>query len=133
MKHHRTRVVVTLLVAALALGAPGLAKADTVTDWNATLIAGLEAAKLPPQTSARTSAIVQASVFDAVNGIERRYTPYHVNPAAPSGASRDAARQCRLHRSRRADPVPEAAVRPTVRGNTGADLPRPPRPGPVGA
>ena len=57
MKHHRTRVVVTLLVAALALGAPGLAKADTVTDWNATLIAGLEAAKLPPQTSARTSAI----------------------------------------------------------------------------
>ena len=34
---------------------------------------------------------MQASVFDAVNGIERRYTPYHVNPAAPSGASRDAA------------------------------------------
>jgi PAP2 superfamily len=91
MKHHRARVVVTLLIAALALGAPGLAKADTVTDWNATLIAGLEAAKLPPPTAARTSAIVQASVFDAVNGIERRYAPYHVNPAAPPGASRDAA------------------------------------------
>ena len=91
MKHHRARIVVTLLAAALALGAPGLAKADTVTDWNGTLIAGLEAAKLPPQTSARTGAIVQASVFDAVNGIERRYTPYHVDPAAPPGASRDAA------------------------------------------
>ena len=34
---------------------------------------------------------MQASVFDAVNGIERRYTPYHVDPAAPPGASRDAA------------------------------------------
>ena len=91
MKHHRARIVVTLLAAALALGTPGLANADTVTDWNGTLIAGLEAAKLPPQTSARTSAIVQASVFDAVNGIERRYTPYHVDAAAPRGASRDAA------------------------------------------
>jgi len=91
MKHHRTRVVVTLLAAALALGAPGFAKADTVTDWNGTLISGLEASKLPPQTCSRISAIVQASVFDAVNGIERRYTPYHVDPAAPPGASRDAA------------------------------------------
>jgi hypothetical protein len=91
VKHHRACIVVTLLAAALALGAPGLAKADTVTDWNGTLIAGLEAAKLPPQTSARISAIVQASVFDAVNGIERRYTPYHVDPAAARGASRDAA------------------------------------------
>jgi PAP2 superfamily len=91
VNRHRARIVVTVLAAALALGAPGLAKADTVTDWNGTLIAGLEAAKLPPQTSARTSAIVEASVFDAVNGVERRYTPYHVDPAAPRGASRDAA------------------------------------------
>src|SRR4029450_128620 len=32
-----------------------------------------------------------ASVFDSVNGIERRYTPIHVEPAAPRGASRRAA------------------------------------------
>jgi hypothetical protein len=91
LKYHRTRVVVTLLAAAFALGAPGLAKADTVTDWNGALIAGLEAAKPPPPTSARIAAIVQASMFDAVNGIERRYTPYHVYPAAAPGTSRDAA------------------------------------------
>src|SRR4029077_6130155 len=30
-------------------------------------------------------------VFDAVNGIERRYTSLHVAPAAPRGASRAAA------------------------------------------
>jgi hypothetical protein len=39
----------------------------------------------------RVAAIVQASVYDAVNGIERRYTPIHVAPAAPRGASRRAA------------------------------------------
>jgi hypothetical protein len=39
----------------------------------------------------RIGAIVQSSVFDALNGIERRYTPIHVQPAAAPGASREAA------------------------------------------
>ena len=77
--------------ALVALAAPGVAQADTVTDWNQTMIAGLEAAHTTPQPSARIAAIVQASVFDALNGIERRYTPYHVDANAPRGASRAAA------------------------------------------
>jgi hypothetical protein len=64
---------------------------DTVTQWNLTLIAGLEAAGSPPPIAARIAAIVQASVYDAVNGIEQHYTPYHIAPDAPHGASRDAA------------------------------------------
>jgi hypothetical protein len=40
---------------------------------------------------ARSAAIVQSAVFDAVNGIERHYTPVFVEPAAPAGASRRAA------------------------------------------
>jgi hypothetical protein len=79
------------VAAIAALASPGVAKADTVTDWNQTMIASLEAAHLPPPPSARIGAIVQASVFDAVNGINPRYAPYHVVPAAPNGASRDAA------------------------------------------
>jgi hypothetical protein len=55
------------------------------------MIAGLESAHVTPQPSARIAAIVQASVFDALNGIERRYTPYHVDAAAPRGASQEAA------------------------------------------
>jgi hypothetical protein len=39
----------------------------------------------------RVAAVVHAAVFDAVNGIERRYEPIHVAPAAPRGASRRAA------------------------------------------
>jgi hypothetical protein len=77
--------------ATAAVAGSGMAQADTVTQWNLTMIAGLEAAAVPPPPSARIGAIVQASVFDAVNGIERRYTSYHVAPAAPPGASRDAA------------------------------------------
>jgi len=41
--------------------------------------------------STRVTAIVEAAVFDAVNGIERRYTPIHVDFAAPAGASKRAA------------------------------------------
>jgi hypothetical protein len=67
------------------------AQPDMVTEWNLTMIAGLEAAQIPPPPSARVGAIVQASVFDAVNGIARHYASYHVAPAAAPGASRDAA------------------------------------------
>jgi hypothetical protein len=77
--------------ATAAAARPGTAQADTVTQWNLTMIAGLEAAAVPPPPAARIGAIVQASVFDAVNGIVRRYAPYHVIPSAGHGASRDAA------------------------------------------
>jgi hypothetical protein len=79
----------TALVAALATA--GVARANPVTDWNRTTIDALEAAKTPPPPSARIAAIVQTSVFDAVNGIRPRYAPYRVAPAAPAGASRAAA------------------------------------------
>jgi hypothetical protein len=85
--------VVTAVAVPVAAVRPGTAQAstaqpDVVTQWNLTMIAGLEAAAIPPPPSARIGAIVQASVFDAVNGITRRYAYYHVAPAAPPGASR---------------------------------------------
>ena len=81
-----------ILVIGFATYVGPTALADEVTDWNRILF---EAALVPPATSplviTRVSAIVHAAVFDAVNGIERRYTPIHVEPAAPRGASRRAA------------------------------------------
>jgi hypothetical protein len=44
-----------------------------------------------PTIMSRVAAIVHAAMFDAVNGIDRRYAPIRVPPAAPAGASRDAA------------------------------------------
>jgi hypothetical protein len=67
-------------------------KADEVTGWNRIMF---RAALVPPATSpivmTRVAAIVQASVFDAVNGIEQRYTPIHVTRSGPPGASQRAA------------------------------------------
>ncbi len=72
--------------------ASGVALADEIKDWNlvmiqATLTAPVTAAPLTP----RVAAIVEAAVFDAVNGIDRRYSPIFVQPAAPEGASIHAA------------------------------------------
>ena len=66
-------------------------KADEVTFWNEQLQQALLTANQSPIVSTRTSAIVHAAIFDAVNGIERRYTPIHANLSAPRGASRRAA------------------------------------------
>ncbi len=98
---HRIALAAALagLAAPLALAPPadasvtgaGTAQPDVVTRWNQVMIAGLEAAAVPPPPAARIGAIVQASVFDAVNGIDRRFGFYHVAPAAPPGASRAAA------------------------------------------
>jgi hypothetical protein len=71
--------------------------ADVVTIWNRTMVAALHAANTPPPPAMRAAAIVQAAVFDAVNGIARRYTPVHVQPAAPPGASRAAAAASAAH------------------------------------
>src|SRR5437763_9942766 len=80
-----------MLIAAAALTAPAVASADVVTDWNRTMVGALEVDKTPPPPSARVGAIVQSAVFDAVNGIAHRYSPMHVLPDAPRGASRVAA------------------------------------------
>jgi membrane-associated phospholipid phosphatase len=64
---------------------------DEVTDWNQTLFRVAIVGTTSPLVISRSAAIVQTAVFDAVNGIEPRYTYLHVPPDAPSGASRRAA------------------------------------------
>jgi hypothetical protein len=80
-------LIVLLVVAAV----PSRMKADEVTDWNQIMVQTVLNGKTSPVVSTRVTAIVEAAVFDAVNGIERRYSPIHVDFAAPSGASKRAA------------------------------------------
>jgi hypothetical protein len=80
------------LVNILHLAAPPSATADVVLDWNTIAIQAMQTAPaVPGPLQSRYLAIVHAAVFDAVNGIERRYTPIHVTADAPAGASRQAA------------------------------------------
>ena len=81
-----------LSLAVLLLSGAGFAAADEVTDWNHIM---LEATLTPPATpapvSTRSTAIVQAAVFDAVNGIDPHYTPIFVQRTGPRHASKRAA------------------------------------------
>jgi len=87
----RGRMHTAVLVAAVAVALPATAGADEVLDWNAILLRVIRTAGTPPPINFRPLAIVHTAMFDAINGIERRYTPIHVREEAPAGASRRAA------------------------------------------
>jgi hypothetical protein len=80
-----------LMVSTLLAVAVATARADEISDWSDNLFQAARTAGSSPLLTNRFAAIVQAAVFDAVNGIDRRYTPVHVEPNAPPGASRRAA------------------------------------------
>jgi len=62
-----------------------------VTDWNETAEVVIRASTPSPPIQIRALAIVNAAIYDAVNGITRTYEPYFVTDAAPPGARKEAA------------------------------------------
>ena len=82
-----------IAVGGASAGAVGAAAAhpNAVITWNGIMLSAFATAALPPPIAIRAGAIVQASVFDAVNGIDPQYTSIHVAPAGPQEASRQAA------------------------------------------
>ncbi|MEA2643615.1 MAG: large repetitive protein [Chloroflexota bacterium] len=100
----KRRSVLLVLAFVVALGetsaAPVSAHAanpNVVITWNGIMMATFATAVVPPPAAIRLGAIVQASVFDAVNGIDPQYTAVHVAPAGPAGASRQAAAAAAAH------------------------------------
>lgn len=89
MRSFRIRAGIGLLAVAV-LSAASYARADAVTDANAK---AAEIASRSPATpvAVRTMAIVQVSVFEAVNAITGRYPTSREKIIAPAGASEDAA------------------------------------------
>src|SRR5262245_28085790 len=72
-------------------------QAQVVVEWNHALLDALAAAQVPPPPAMRAGAIVATSVFDAANGITRRYAPYTVTARPPRGASPRAAAAAAAH------------------------------------
>ncbi|MDX2149622.1 MAG: vanadium-dependent haloperoxidase [Bryobacteraceae bacterium] len=83
-----SKTTVILPLAVLAFGLCQAVHADEVLRWNAVLQQTLVATNNAGPTGPRMAAIVHAAMFDAVNGVERRYNHIHVEPAALPGASR---------------------------------------------
>src|SRR5437773_9656001 len=78
-------------IACAALITSSSSRADMVTDWNETAEAVIRASTPSPPLQIRALAIVNAAIYDAVNGIARTYQPYFVTDAAPPGARKEAA------------------------------------------
>jgi hypothetical protein len=66
-------------------------RGNEITDWNEMLFRASVNASASPLNMTRNAALVEAAVFDAVNGIEKRYTSIHVDPAGPADGSPRAA------------------------------------------
>jgi hypothetical protein len=98
LRNNRAAAAGLLAAAAalLSLAASAPARADTVTEWNATAMAALTApaptgAGQPPHVATIHLAIVHGAVYDAVNAIDRGYQPYLAAPKAKRWYSKDAA------------------------------------------
>src|SRR5256885_10518453 len=83
----KVKPLIVTSLALVSLASSPNSRADVVTDWNQIMLTALVTANLSPIVAIRAAAIVQTSVYDAVNGIQRRFAPYHVAPDAPRGAS----------------------------------------------
>jgi PAP2 superfamily protein len=81
--------VIGLVAVAIAAGAP-VAQADIITDANARAADMVSRLPAPPVT-VRMMAIVQVSVFEAVNAVTNRYPPQRAKLAPAPGASVEAA------------------------------------------
>lgn len=85
------KAIISIMAGLLILGVVDTARADVVTDWNQYLNEAVVVAKTSSPVAPRVTAIVQTAVFDAINGIKRRYTPIHVDVKGPRRASYRAA------------------------------------------
>jgi hypothetical protein len=82
------------LIAALVATSPlsvSAATPDPVLEWIDVMNSTVLTAGTAPNVTSRVVALVSASVFDAVNGIEPRFHPLLVRPDAPHNTSQRAA------------------------------------------
>ncbi len=87
---------ILLLVAAAATADPPtppdrVEDRDPVLRWNQAALQAIKQDRTPPPMAARNLAILHASIYDAVNAIDRSHAVYHVAVEAPAGASMEAA------------------------------------------
>jgi PAP2 superfamily len=81
------KVFLLLSILSIAVTAYG----DAVTDWSGRLEQLVYAVAQPVPAQPRSAAIVHTAIFDAVNGIARKYDPYFVKTWGPPGGRQEAA------------------------------------------
>jgi hypothetical protein len=89
---------VVLLASAFALSALVVpASADAISDWAARANAIASEQRESPRSRARTLAIVNVAMFEAINAVERGDTPHKLNISADRNTSIEAAAAAAAH------------------------------------
>jgi hypothetical protein len=89
---------------------------DPVLEWNTIAQTSVLAASAPAPQQYRSLSIVHTAIFDAVNAIDRRYTPYAYKAQAPAGTSAPAAVASAAHEVLvRLYPLQQATLDATLR------------------
>lgn len=86
-----------MLIASVLVGLPVAAHADVITDWNEKMVAAGVQSRQPPFVHTRSAAILHVAMFEALNAIDRRYTPYRLQLAPPAETSREVASAAAAH------------------------------------
>ena len=76
------QVALLAVVLLTLLGSGNSASADVITDWNERAVAAGYTARLTPNVMSRQIAMVHIAMFEALNAIEPRYTPYRARLSA---------------------------------------------------
>jgi len=72
---------------------------NPVIEWNTILLDAVRTASSAPPLASRNMAMVHAAIYDSVNSISKKYSPYLVSIDAPAGASAEAATAAAAHRT----------------------------------
>lgn len=98
MRAKPTTAAAALLASALALPAfVAPASADAVFDWVANANAVATEQREPPRSRARTLAIVNVAMFEAINAVERGDSPHKLGISADRNTSTEAAAASAAH------------------------------------
>ena len=81
-------LMLSILAISMILGLSANARADAVTDWNATAVQAVvnAGAARPGGSGTLDIAMVHAAIYDAVQAIEKDYQPYYFDLAGASGS-----------------------------------------------
>jgi len=83
--------ITRIVLLACTFGAPLALGENAVLYWNQQMLDTTRLSRNPPPIASHHMATFHAAIFDAVDGIDRKWKPWLVQETAPAGADMDAA------------------------------------------
>ncbi len=88
--HTIFRTLFLFLLTGVLVGS-GVARTETVIEWNHQMLDAIRSSRTPPPMAAYVLALFHLAIYDTVNGFEPTHEAYLVVPDVPEGASLEAA------------------------------------------